>query len=181
MPSSAAARRYARALFQIAKEDRRVSEIHGELDALASLLQDNNELSDALLTPLHPVKERKAVLSAVARDTGVSPAVCNFYSYLIDQRRLVEFFGICEEYKRLANEDAGLVTAVVTAASPLDERRKDRLRRALSERTGQEVQLDIQIDPNLIGGAIAEVGGMVFDGSLRAQLHQLRANLTKES
>jgi F-type H+-transporting ATPase subunit delta len=71
------------------------------------------------------------------------------------------------------------MTAVVTTASPLDDRRKDRLRRALSERTGQEVQLDIQIDPTLIGGAIAKVGGMVFDGSLRTQLSKLRANLTK--
>ena len=71
------------------------------------------------------------------------------------------------------------MTAVVTTAGPLDDRRKDRLRRALSERTGQEVQLDIQIDPTLIGGAIAKVGGMVFDGSLRTQLSKLRANLTK--
>jgi F-type H+-transporting ATPase subunit delta len=98
---------------------------------------------------------------------------------LIDQRRLVDFYGIREEYQRLANEDEGLMTAVVTTAGPLDDRRKDRLRRALSERTGQEVQLDIQIDPTLIGGAIAKVGGMVFDGSLRTQLSKLRANLTK--
>jgi F-type H+-transporting ATPase subunit delta len=107
--------------------------------------------------------------------------VRNFYSYLIDQRRLVEFYGIRDEYQNLAEEDAGLLTAVITSAGPLDDRRKDRLRRAFSERTGREVQLDVQIDPSLIGGAIAKVGGMVFDGSLRAQLQQLRVNLTKES
>ena len=180
MPTTtAAARRYARALFQIAREDRRVSEVRDELETLASLLDENTNLREALLTPLHPVKERKAVLKAVSKDSGVSPAVSNFYSFLIDQRRLVDFYGIREEYKRLADEDAGLTTAVVTSAGPLDDRRKDRLRRALSERTGQEVQLDIQVDPTLIGGAIAEVGGMVFDGSLRTQLHRLRANLTK--
>lgn len=179
MPTTAAARRYGRALFQIAREDRRVGEVRGELDALATLLEENDSLSDALLTPLHPVKERKAVLKSVSDNSGVSPAVANFYSYLIDQRRLVDFYGIREEYQRLADEDAGLTTAVVTTAGPLDDRRKDRLRRALSERTGQEVQLDIQIDPTLIGGAIAKVGGMVFDGSLRTQLTRLRANLTK--
>jgi F-type H+-transporting ATPase subunit delta len=107
--------------------------------------------------------------------------VKNFYSYLIDHRRLVDFDGIFDEYKRLADEDAGLMTAEVVAASPLDDRRKDRLRRALSERTGREVQLDIRVDPELIGGAIAKVGGLVFDGSLRTQLSQLRANLTKGS
>ncbi len=181
MPSSAAARRYAKALFMLAKEDRRVSEVGDELDALASLLEDNDDLREALLTPLYPVNERKAVLRSVSELANMGSVVRNFYSYLIDQRRLVEFYGIREAYQQLADEDAGLVTAIVTTASPLDDRRKDRLRRALSQRTGREVQLDVQIDPSLIGGAIAEVGGMVFDGSLRAQLQQLRLNLTKES
>ena len=70
------------------------------------------------------------------------------------------------------------MTAEVVSASPLDDRRKDRLRRALSERTGQEVRLEIEIDPSLIGGAIAKVGDLVFDGSLRTQLGQLRAALS---
>ncbi len=76
---------------------------------------------------------------------------------------------------------SGLVTAEVTAASPLDERRKDRLRRALSQATGREVRLEVRVDPELIGGAIAKVGDLVFDGSLRTQLAQLRTNLMKES
>ena len=181
MASSAAARRYARALFSLAKEQHRVREVGGELDALASLFDESSELREALLTPLHPVEERKAVLRAVSEGEQMSPTVQNFYSYLIDQRRLVDFPGIHEEYKHLADEDAGLMTAEVVAASPLDDRRKDRLRRALSERTGREVQLDIRVDPELIGGAIAKVGGLVFDGSLRTQLSQLRANLTKGS
>lgn len=181
MPSSGAARRYARALFQIAKEDHRVSEVGDEIDQLAALLDENAELRRALLTPLYPVKERKAVLVAISEVAGVSPAVRSFYAYLIDQRRLFDFFGICDEYKRLADQDAGIVTARVVTATELDDRRKDRLRRALSERTGQEVRLDITVDENLIGGAIAEVGGMVFDGSLRAQIQGLRANLMKGS
>jgi F-type H+-transporting ATPase subunit delta len=74
-----------------------------------------------------------------------------------------------------------MLTAEVVVATPLDDRRKDRLRRALSERTGREVRLQIEIDPSLIGGAIAKVGDLVFDGSLRTQLAQLRANLTKGS
>jgi len=79
------------------------------------------------------------------------------------------------------DEDSGLVTAAVVSASPLDERRQDRLRRALSDRTGFEVRLDVRVDESLIGGAIAKVGDLVFDGSIRAQLDQLHANLTKES
>ena len=79
------------------------------------------------------------------------------------------------------DEAAGLVTADVISATSLDEAREDRLRRALSERTGFEVRLEVDVDPSLIGGAIAKVGDLVFDGSIRAQLDQLLANLTKES
>jgi F-type H+-transporting ATPase subunit delta len=73
------------------------------------------------------------------------------------------------------------LTAEIVSASPLDDRRKDRLRRALSERTGQEVRLEIEVDPALIGGAIAKVGDLIFDGSLRTQLGQLRNTLTGTS
>ena len=74
-----------------------------------------------------------------------------------------------------------MVTAEVLSASPLDDRRKDRLRRALSERTGQEVRLEVEVDASLIGGAIAKVGDLVFDGSLRTQLGQLRNTLKKSA
>ena len=92
-----------------------------------------------------------------------------------------DFAAIVEAYGEFADNAEGLLTAEVISASPLDDRRKDRLRRALSERTGREVRLEIKIDPAIIGGAIAKVGDLVFDGSLRTQLGQLRANLTKGS
>lgn len=181
MASSSAARRYARALFSLAKAERRGRETMEELDGLAAMFEMSPELRDALLTPLHPVKERRAVLRAVAEREGLSRLITNFYSFLIDQRRMVDFPGIREEFGRLVDEESGLMTAQVVSAKPLDDRRKDRLRRALSERTGYEVKLDISVDPDLIGGAMATVGDLVFDGSIRTQLEQLRANLTKGS
>jgi F-type H+-transporting ATPase subunit delta len=181
MPSSAAARRYARALFGLAKEDRLTSEAAGELDTLAALFDASPELREALIIPLYPVRERLAVLKAVAGREGISGLVTNFYAFLVEQRRMVDFEGIREEYARLVDEDSGLMTAEVLTASPLDERKQDRLRRALSERTGMEVRLDVTVDSSLIGGAIAKVGDLVFDGSIRAQLSILCANLTKES
>ena len=181
MASSAAARRYARALFGLAKEDGKTTEAVAELDTLASLFEQSPELREALIVPLYPVKERIAVLKAVSQSENLSGLVTNFYAFLVEQRRMVDFAGIREEYARLVDLDSGLVTAEVRSASPLDERKQDRLRRALSDRTGMEVKLDVVIDESLIGGAIAKVGDLVFDGSIRAQLEGLRANLTKES
>ncbi len=181
MRTSAAARRYAKALFLLAREERSVPETRAELKRISDTLSESSELREALFTPLHPVEERKKVLDAVATLLDLSQTVRHFQALLIDQRRLVDFPAICDEFSRLADETSGLMTAEVTAASPLDERRKDRLRRALSQATGREVRLEVTVDPELIGGAIAKVGDVVFDGTLKAQLSQLRANLMKGS
>jgi len=179
MRSSAAARRYARALFSLAKEEDRVAEMRQELQQLADLLAENEELHHALFRPLHPVAERRAVLREVAERLGFSATARNFLSFLVDQRRLVDFEGIREEYEHLADAAAGRAKGEVVSASPLSDEQRDRLRRALSARTDREVELDVKIDPSLLGGAIASVGALVFDGSLRTQLNQLRASLTK--
>ena len=181
MRGGTAAHRYAKALFALASDEHRHREVRAELETLSSLFEESRELRDALLTPLHPANDRKSALRAIAQQAGVSPMVQNFLSYLIDQRRLINFAAISAAYRELADNAEGLLTAEVVSASPLDERRQDRLRRALSERTGQQVRLEIEIDSTLIGGAIAKVGDLVFDGSLRTQLGQLRANLTKGS
>ncbi len=181
MKTSGAARRYARALFGLARETNALDAVRSELGELADLFNSDRTLRDALLTPLHPAAERKGVVGAIADQAGLSLSLRHFLMFLIDQRRLVDFAAIRDEFERLANEASGLMTADVVSASPLDESRQDRLRRALSDRTGQEIRLDIRVDPSLLGGAIATVGDTVFDGSLRAQLERLRANLTKGS
>ena len=179
MRSSAAARRYARALFSIAQEDGSVEPVRGELARMATLLDENSELRNALFRPLHPVKERRAVLREVCSRVGSSAAVKNFLMFLVDQRRLVDFTSIRAEYERLSDEAAGRVRAEVIAASDLPEAQRERLRSALARRTGRQIDLVVKIDPDLIGGAIAKVGGVIFDGSLRTQLSQLRETLTR--
>lgn len=178
MKGGTAAYRYAKALFSLAQDDHRHREVRGEIEALRDLFDGSTEIREALLTPAHPASERKAALNAIADHASISPVVKNFISYLIDQRRLINFNDIVESFGELADQAEGMVTAEVVSASPLDDRRKDRLRRALSERTGQEVRLEVEVDPSLIGGVIAKVGDLVFDGSLRTQLGQLRANLS---
>lgn len=179
MPRGAAARRYAKALFQLAAEDDRVSDVRGELSALAELLERDSELRDVLLRPIHPVAQRRAVMAGVADKLGASQVLQSFYAFLIDQRRLVDFDAIRGEYERLADESRGITRAEVVTAGPLGDEQLERLRRALAARTGRDVVLTVDVDPTLLGGAIAKVGDLVFDGSLRTQLAQLRADLMK--
>ena len=179
MRTNAASRRYARALFAIAVEGDGVDGVRADLAKLEGLFESEPELRNALFRPLHPAAERRAVLRSVCDRVETRPEIRNFLQFLVDQRRLIDFEGIRAEIERLADESAGRMRADVTAASPLSDEQRERLRRALAARTGREVELDVNIDPELIAGAVAVVGDMVFDGSLRTQLSQLRASLTR--
>lgn len=179
MRATAAARRYARALFSLASEAGRSDEVGQELDALAGLLEQNDELRRSIFRPLHPGAERRAVLSAVCDRLGSSPVVRNFCSLLVDQRRVVDFASIRDAYAALADATAGRTRARVVSAAPLTKGQRERLQRALAARTGQTVDLDVSVDPTLLGGAVADVGGLIFDGSLRTQLERLRVGLTR--
>ncbi len=179
MRKSAAARRYARALFSLATEERRVDAVRAEVDAIATLLRENRELRDVLFRPLQPVSERRAVLAAVAERMGASPTLRQFCAFLVEQRRMDAFFEIASELERLANEAAGRVEGELVAATELSDAQLDRLRRSLSARTGRDVALSLRIDPSILGGVVAKVGDIVLDGSLRTQLAQLRTNLMK--
>ena len=179
MKSSAAARRYARALFSLAQEEGNVAEVKNELAQFSAMIEQNAELHRALFRPIHPAAERRAVLLGVCERMGMRPIVLNLFSFLVDQRRLIDFEGIRDEYERLADEAAGRTKASVVSAAPLSDRDRERLERALSARSGGVVELDVDVDPSLIGGVIAKMGALVFDGSLRTQLNQLRASLTK--
>ena len=146
---------------------------------MASLLDAQPALANSLFRPLHPVAQRRALLSAVCERIRSSAPVRNFYAFLIDQRRLVDFPAIHDEFGRLADDAAGRTRADVVTASPLSDAQRSRLTSALAASTGKHVELDIRVDSSLLGGAIATVGGVVFDGSLRTQLSQLRSVLNR--
>ncbi len=179
MARAGVARRYAKALFSLAREQSRIGEVRQEIGRLGRAVDESAELRAILLQPLHPTAERRAVLAAVAAKLDASPLLRNFLSFLVDQRRLVEWAHIEDEYGRLADAAAGLTHARVTSAAPLSDAQRDRLQRALEQKSGGRVELELVIDPTLVGGAVAQVGDLVYDGSLRTQLRQLRASLAR--
>lgn len=178
--ASAADHRYAKALFALAREEGLVEAVGSEFQRLVEVLREVPALRDVLVRPLYPAAERRAALAAVGTRLGLSPLLQNFCAFLIDQRRTRELESISAEYQRLAEEAAGRVRGEVVAAAPLAAAQLQRLRAALARQVGHEVELTVRVDPALLGGAWARVGDLVFDGSLRTQLAQLRASLTGE-
>jgi F-type H+-transporting ATPase subunit delta len=179
MRKTAAAKRYAKALFALAQEEGRVDAVRAEVKALADLLAASPELHSIVFRPLHPLAERKAALDAVVARLGASDTVRRFLSLLLDQHRMDGFPEVCEELERLANEASGRALAEVVTASELSADQLERLRQALAARTRREVALQVRVDPSILGGVVAKVGDLVFDGSIRTQVAQLRANLMK--
>lgn len=180
MASAGAARRYARALFGLARDAGELDAVRAELTAMAAVLEETPELRGALFRPLHPAAQRKAALAALAERLGASVMLQNFLQFLIDQRRLIDFATIHAEYERLADEASGRIRAEVISATPLAEAQVQRLREVLARRSGRDVDVKPRVDESLLGGVVAKVGDLIFDGSLRTQLRQLRASLTKE-
>lgn len=180
MGRNAAAGRYAKALFELAREEGCADEVRSELSALADLVDENAELGSVLLQPLYPAHERKSVLAAVADQLGASAILRQFYAFLIDQRRLVDIAAIRESYEELADTMTGVARAEIRSASPLEPDQLERLTRALATHVGQEVSVSVEVDPSLLGGVVAKVGNLLLDGSLRSQLNQMRGRLLED-
>ena len=153
--------------------------VRTELRGLGSLLESNAELREVLLQPLYPAAQRRAVLASISELLGASTLLKSFYSFLIDQRRLVAFAAIEDAFGELADADAGLATAHVRTAAPLTDEQRSRLQSALGARAGGNIELDVELDASLLGGVVAQIGDTVYDGSLKSQLQQLRASLAK--
>lgn len=179
MKNLAIARRYAKALLMIGKDDGQAEAYKDELNGVASLIQSNRELEQAITNPLHDATARKRVLSAVVEKLGLSQVMTSFISLLFDKGRIGFLEGINSFYQELADELKGIARASVVSATELSDDAIEKIRQGLSKRTGKEVILDVQQDPGLIGGIVTRIGDLVLDGSVKTQLLNMRESLKK--
>jgi F-type H+-transporting ATPase subunit delta len=173
------ARRYARAVFGLGENAAARAKLAADVATLAQEVAESEPLRRVLFTPLHPRAERKGVVHELAQRLGVSTEVRAVAEILVDENRTQLLPELAREMRRLVEAEAGRVEARVTSARPLDSAAQELLRAALSRRVGSEVVLVLEVDPTLIGGVIARVGDLLFDGSIRTQLENLGANLKK--
>ena len=179
MKNLAIARRYAKALLMIGKDDGQAEVYKDELDGVARLIQSNQELEQAITNPLHDATARKRVLSAVVEKLGLSQIMKSFISLLFDKGRIGFLEGINDFYQELADDLKGIARASVVSATELSDDAIEKIRQGLSKRTGKEVILDVKQDPGLIGGIVTRIGDLVLDGSVKTQLLNMRESLKK--
>jgi F-type H+-transporting ATPase subunit delta len=175
--SGSVARRYARALFGIGVDAGNFDALGQQLGDLAELWSSSAELRQALENPVFHQDEKRKVLEQLLPRVAPTPEVQRFVLLLLDRRRISILPAIARAYRALADEHTGRVRARVTSAEPLTPAALDRVRRSLEQRTGKKVIVEAEVDPDLIGGVVANVGDLVLDGSIRTQLSDLRAKL----
>lgn len=173
------ARRYAKALLTLGKEDGKYKEYGEELKGFSQLLEREPELKDALLNPAYGREDRKKLLLQMNKLLKVSPIVGNFLQLLFDKHRLGALPGISQVYQQLIDALENVSRAKVTAAIPLDGKFQESLRQTLEKLTGSQVVMEVEENPAIIGGIVARVGDLVLDGSVRTQLMSLRESLIK--
>jgi F-type H+-transporting ATPase subunit delta len=177
MSTGALAKRYARAVLELATEQREVPRVQKELEELAAMWRESEELRSLFQNPSFSADTRKAALGEVLTRAGVSQLVRNTAQYLADNGRISALPVISRAFSDAAERAAGVVRAEVTSAAPLPELYYAQLQRALEQATGKRVTLEKKTDANLIAGVITRVGDQVFDGSVRTRLAELRESL----
>ena len=179
MKNLAVARRYAKALLLIGKEDGQAQSYREEIAAVAGIIQKEKALEQALINPLYDTEARRKVLEAVVKQLKLSSVMSAFLMLLFDKRRIGFIGAICDFYQKLADELKGVARASLLSANELSADTIDKIRSALSKRTGKEVVLEVQQDPQLIGGIVTKIGDLVLDGSIRTQLLNMRETLKR--
>jgi len=168
------ARRYAQAYFDLAQEAGAIAEWGRELARVADALADP-DVARALANPRLRGAERAQLTTALVE--GMLPQAANLVRLLLERGRIAALPALVAHYRRLADRASGVVRAEVVSAVPLDAASTKRLRGALSERLGGEVETTVRQDPDILGGLIVRIGDRVIDASVRTRLEQLRSAL----
>jgi F-type H+-transporting ATPase subunit delta len=150
------------------------------LNALSSSMGTNAEFRGFLLDPATSSAAKKSLLENLCASRGVSDRVKTFLGMIVDNARLASLPSIADVFHLEREAGQGMVGGTLTTAAPLSPEHRARAAEALGKLTGKKVNLKTDVDPGLLGGAVAQVGSVVYDGSLKTQLARLRKTMGEE-
>jgi F-type H+-transporting ATPase subunit delta len=171
---SGMAGRYATALFELALESKAVDQVQSDLKAFDALIASSPDLTRLVRSPVFSADEQGKALSAILDKGGIKGIAANFLRVIAANRRLFAVSEIIRGFNALVAKHKGEVTAEVTVADTLSDARMDEIRAALKQVTGKDVQIDVTVDPSIIGGLKVKVGSRMVDASLRTKLNSIK-------
>ncbi len=171
---SGVALRYASALFELAREANAVDAVAGDLARFDQLIRGSDDLQRLISNPIFTAEEQSNAIGAILDKAGLSGLAGNFIRLVASKRRLFALPDMIRAYQMLVADHKGIVRAQVSLAEPPSDRVVSDITSALREVAKAEIDLDIRIDPSLIGGLVVKMGSRMVDASLRTKLNSIR-------
>jgi F-type H+-transporting ATPase subunit delta len=171
--------RYARSLAEIACEENLEQAVTEDLKTFTEIFRAVPDLLDVFYAPAIPRDVKEKLLAELTAKYPVNLLTSNFLRILLEHNRIRYFEQIADGYLKSVNERKGIVSARVTAATPLSRENLKSLEAKLTGITGKLVHMESQTDANLLGGIVVQIESTIFDGSIRTQLSEMRRRLTE--
>jgi F-type H+-transporting ATPase subunit delta len=166
--------RYATALFELARDQKSIDAVRADLDRFEALMAESADLTRLVRSPVFSAEQQAKALTAVLALAGIGGLTAKFLQVVAQNRRLFAVRGIIKDFRTLVARHKGEVTADVTLAAKPDERQLAAIKDALRAVTGKDVQVEVKVDPSIIGGLIVKVGSRMVDSSLRTKLKSIK-------
>ena len=166
--------RYATALFELALEANAIEAVKDELDRFDALIAESADLTRLVRSPVFSADEQLQALSAVLERAGIGGLAANFLKLVVSNRRLFAVRDMIKAFRNLVAKHKGEATAEITVAETLKDQHVDALRAALKSVTGKDVDLDVKVDPAILGGLVVKLGSRMVDNSLRTKLNAMK-------
>jgi len=174
------AKRYAKALYELGQEESLEQKFLDELTMVVSVIQESSEFKSIMESPLYDITLKKKILQSIASELSLSTYMANLLNIMLDKDRFEYVDQLLDTYKEILNEIAGRVRANVISAIELDEVQQNKIAEVLSKLMQKEVAVEVSVDQSLIGGIVAEVQGLVYDGSIKTQFSKVKQSLKGE-
>jgi F-type H+-transporting ATPase subunit delta len=167
---------YARGLFELARAEGTLDEVEDELFRFARSYESSDQLRNALTDELVPADKRQGIVESLLGGKA-TPTTVQLVSLVVGSGRGRDLPAIIDRLVQRASSSKNLEVAEVRSAVALSEDQQDRLKAALANATGKQLNVKVIIDPSVLGGLVATVGDTVIDGTVRARLDQLKSRL----
>ena len=171
------ARVYAEALFEVATEKGKLDEIHDQLGEVADAIAENRDLQVFLFSPYFSSGEKREGIGRAI--TGAEPELTNFLELLAEKHRMPAIFRIRQRFDEMWAREKRRLAVRLTTAVELPSNLVEQLGKEIEEQTGQTIELEADVDQNILGGLVLQVGNMVLDASVRNKLERLRKEVAK--
>lgn len=165
--------RYALALFELANEQKKLEAVGRDLAAVAQALAESDAFKALTTSPLVGRDEAVRAVEAAAKAMQLDTITGNLLGVLAKNRRLGQLPAVIRAFNTLSARQRGELTAEIVSAHSLDDDQVEALKQTLRARMGRDINVDLRVDPAILGGLVVKIGSQMIDGSIRTKLNNL--------